>query len=807
MNNQKKYACIHGHFYQPPRENAWLETVELQDSAAPFHDWNERINNECYAPNATARILDNEGSIIKIINNYAYISFNMGPTLLSWLKEADPETYQAILQADKLSLERYDGHGSALAQVHSHLILPLCNRRDKETQVIWGIEDFKSRFGRMPEGIWLAETATDTETLEVLAEQGIKFTILAPRQAKAVRQIGQDHWDQLGHATVDPRRPYLCKLPSGKEITLFFYDGNVSQGVAFEGLLNNGSAFAERIINTLDGGEYPQLAHIATDGESYGHHHRHGEMALASCLNHIEENTDVQLTNYGQYLELFPPTYEIQIHDNSSWSCVHGVERWRSNCGCNTGGPNSGTQEWRGPLRDTLDWLRDELIPIYEQEAGKFLKDVWATRNDYIQVILNRKPAQIDEFLAAHVIRPLDKREKTRVLRLLEMQRNALLMFTSCGWFFDEISGIETNQILQYANRAIYYANQVVSINYHQEFQERLKEAPSNVHENGAVSYQKNVIPKRVDLKRVGMHYAASSLFEKYPRQLELFNYIAESEVLDTLRAGNQRLSIGRTMVRSKVTHSEKFFSFAVLYLGQQNIIGNISLDMPGETFDKMREEITAAFRSTDLGQAIVVMENYFDEERFTIWHLFRDEKRKILQKITERNLKSAEAAFREIYNDNYQLMTGMLQSDIPVPQAYVSAVEFVVNKDLHNYFEQEFLFIRDLKRLIRELDKWNIQFSDRASFTLAAEKRLYYEMRKLASVDIPLESLKTMTTILEIIQTIEIELDIWKSQNLYFSTVKAFQKGKRRFVNDEWKETFMRLGELLSVKSEVLIK
>lgn len=806
MTIQKKYACIHGHFYQPPRENAWLETVELQDSAAPFHDWNERINHECYAPNASARILDNEGSIIKIINNYAYISFNLGPTLLSWMEVADFETYQSILKADKLSQERYGGHGSALAQVHGHLILPLCNRQDKETQVIWGIEDFQHRFGRMPEGIWLAETAVDTETLEVLAEQGIKFTILAPRQAKAIRKINHEHWSQLGHATVDPRRPYLCKLPSGKEITLFFYDGNVSQGVAFEGLLNNGSAFAHRIINTLDSNDEAQLAHIATDGESYGHHHRHGEMALASCLNHIEENTSIQLTNYGQYLELFPPTYEVQIHENSSWSCVHGVERWRSNCGCNTGGNHGWTQLWRHPLRATLNWLRDELIPIYEQEAGKLLKDIWAARNAYIQVILNRNEAAVDRFIEKYCIRNINTKEKTQLLRLLELQRNAMLMFTSCGWFFDEISGIETNQILQYANRAIHYANQVASIDLHQAFINKLEQAPSNVHENGAVSYRKNVIPARVNLKRVGMHYAASSLFEKYPKKLELFNYIAESEVLDTLRAGNQRLSIGRTTVRSKITHSEKFFSFAVLYLGQQNIIGNISLDMSSNDFEQMRQEVTTAFRSTDLGQAIVVMQTYFGSERFTIWHLFRDEKRKILQKITDRSLKNVESAFREIYNDNYQLMTGMLQSDIPVPKAYLSAVEFVVNKDLRDYFEQEFLFIRDLKRLVRELKKWNITLSDKASFKLAAEERLHYEMKKLVHVDIPLENLRTTNTILSILQKIDIDLDIWKSQNLFFSTAKSFQKREREFQSEEWKAAFLSLGDLLSVKSSAIL-
>ncbi|MGB1121445.1 MAG: DUF3536 domain-containing protein, partial [Saprospiraceae bacterium] len=389
--NTSKYVCIHGHFYQPPRENPWLETIEYQDSAHPFHDWNERINVECYAPNAASRILDDNGLIREIVNNYEKISFNMGATLLSWIEEKDPETYQKILDADKASMAHFSGHGSAVAQVFSHLIMPLASDRDKRTQVRWGIDDFKYRFNRMPEGIWLAETAVDTPTLEILAEEGIKFTILAPRQAKAFRKIGEENWNALGHAEVDPRRAYWCNLPSGKKIALYFYDGRVAQDVAFNNLLANGKALAGRILETIDHStDEPQIANIATDGESYGHHHRYGEMALSSAIHHIEQQDNVKLTNYAEFLELCPPTYEIQIHENSSWSCVHGVERWRSNCGCHTGGGHNWHQEWRSPLREALDWLNDELIEIYEAKAGQFFDDVWAVRDAFIEVILNR---------------------------------------------------------------------------------------------------------------------------------------------------------------------------------------------------------------------------------------------------------------------------------------------------------------------------------------------------------------------------------------------------------------------------------
>jgi alpha-amylase/alpha-mannosidase (GH57 family) len=457
MSTHNKYICIHGHFYQPPRENAWLEVIEFQESAAPFHDWNERINFECYAPNAASRILDDDGYIIRIVNNYSKISFNFGPTLLSWMEREDPVTYKGIQEADKLSIQQF-GFGSAMAQVHSHLILPLCNRKDKETQVKWGIKDFEYRFGRKPDGMWLAETAADTETLEVLAEQGIRFTVLAPRQAKAVRQIGSNDWISVDEGSLETRQPYLCKLPSGKEIVLFFYHGSLSQGVAFNGLLNNGKEFARQLMSGIKDGMDTQLVHIATDGESYGHHHRYGEMALSACIEQIEQHPEIDLINYAAYLDLHPPVIEAQIHENSSWSCAHGVERWRSNCGCNTGGNPGWNQEWRKPLRDTLNWLRDSLIPVYEEQAGKLLKDVWAARNDYIDVLLDRRPKVIKAFLAEHCKKQLHEQEEIQLLRLMEMQRNALLMFTSCGWFFDEISGIETLQIMQYANRAIYYA-------------------------------------------------------------------------------------------------------------------------------------------------------------------------------------------------------------------------------------------------------------------------------------------------------------------------------------------------------------
>jgi hypothetical protein len=457
-----KYLCIHCHFYQPPRENPWLELIEMQDSAYPYHDWNERITAECYAPNAASRILGTDDRITRIVNNYSRISFNVGPTLLSWMADRAPETYQAILDADRESQQRFSGHGSAIAQVYNHMIMPLANRRDKQTQVMWGIRDFQYRFGRDPEGMWLAETAVDIETLEVLADNGIKFTVLAPSQAKAERRMTTAKFKNVEGGKIDPTRPYTCNLPSGRSINLFFYDGPISRAVAFEGLLSNGERFANRLLGGFtDNRRWKQLMHIATDGETYGHHHNKGEMALSYALHYIESNNLAQLTNYGEYLTINPPTHEAEIIESTAWSCSHGVGRWNTDCSCNSGGKPGWNQSWRAPLRNALDHLRDSLIEPYQTKASEFLLDPWLARDEYVNIVLDRGDSSLGKFLTAHARRGLSEDEIVTVLSLLEMQRHAMLMYTSCGWFFDELSGLETVQVIMYAGRMLQLAQRL----------------------------------------------------------------------------------------------------------------------------------------------------------------------------------------------------------------------------------------------------------------------------------------------------------------------------------------------------------
>jgi alpha-amylase/alpha-mannosidase (GH57 family) len=800
----KKYICVHGHFYQPPRENPWLEEIELQESAEPFHDWNERINAECYYPNAVSRVLDSNGRITDILNNYEKISFNFGPTLLSWMKDYAPNTYQGILEGDKQSQAYFNGHGSALAQVYNHIIMPLATRRDKETQVIWGLEDFESRFGRKAEGIWLAETAVDIETLEVLAEHKLKFTILAPRQAKRFRKIGTQEWQD----GINTRRPYLCKLPSGKKITLFFYDGEVSQAVAFKGLLDDGKRLADYLLNSFgeDEGE-PQLVNIATDGESYGHHHHHGDMALAYGLKYIEETDYAKLTNYSEYLSLYPPEYEAEIHENSSWSCVHGIERWRSDCGCNTGGRNEWNQKWRISLREALDWLRDQLDKVYEDEMGLLTDDVWGLRNRHIQILLDRSSENINRVLGEFIRTELTSRKRTQVMRLLEMQRQCLLMFTSCAWFFDEISGIETVQILQYANRAIQLGDQLTSQDLEQEFINLLSKAESNIpeHKNGGEIYCKFSTPARVNLNKVGTHYAIASLFAEDPSKMDVLNFDTENQYFERQEAGLQKLAIGRTTVISKITLSEKYFSFAVLYLGQHQIIGSSSNQLSQIDFFKMADRIREAFNKSNISDVLQMMQIYFPSKNFSIWELFKDEKIKVLEKILENNLEQAQGAYRDIYDQSYPLMNVMQSAGLKIPPTLRQNLNMVINNEINTFFEETNLQPKKLQDLVKEVNKWDILLNkERIEHTSALRLKDWVEDYLQNA-----EDKKMQQYIIETIahlHGLEIYPDWNEIQNLIFKASKDlipkwFAEAEKNPDDYALLQGFLKLSELINLK------
>ena len=804
----ERYVCIHGHFYQPPRENPWLEEVELQDSAHPYHDWNERITAECYAPNTASRIVDGENRIIDLVNNYSKMSFNIGPTLCSWMERHKPEVLQAIVDADKKSRERYSGHGSAIAQVYNHMIMPLANKRDKYTQAHWGIVDFEKRFGRFPEGMWLPETAVDIETLEVLAELNVKFIVLAPRQARRVKQILKGaRWHDV-RGGIDPTTGYLCSLPSGKSITLFFYDGPISQAMAFEGLLRNGEVFAQRLLGAFrEERAWPQLVHVATDGESYGHHHRHGDMALSYCLHYIESAESVQLTNYGEFIERHPPTHFVEVFENSSWSCVHGVERWRDNCGCNSG-RQGWTQAWRKPLREALDKLRDTLVPLYEEDASKYLKDPWRTRDCYIEVILDRSRENVSRFLSQHAVRELSNDETVRVLRLTELQRNCMLMYTSCGWFFDEISGIETTQVLQYAVKAVQEVSELFDVPVEQEFIDRLAAAPSNVLKNGAQAYSQYAKPASVDLLRVGAHYGIFSLFSEHRPKTYLHSYSVDSESYKKLEVGRFKLATGNVKIASVLTWEENRVCFAVIHLGDHNVSGGVRVFVGDKEFAQMQNDVAAEFEKGNIGEVIKLMVTHFGTNNYSLWHLFKDEQRQVLLDILKNKVDEVSLSFRQIYQDNYPVMTFLQSIRNALPAPFVAVAEDVINDDLLRVFDDDEFDNKRVEQAINEVKKWSLRLR-KDDLQFKASGWVNAQIQKLADNPQDATLLERIDRSLKSLDPLHLDLDFWKAQNIYFSLTKGYyaETKERAQTGDsaakQWVALFSNLGSYLHVKVE----
>lgn len=801
----ERHVCIHCHFYQPPRENPWLEAVELQDSAYPFHDWNERITAECYAANTASRVLDSFNRIVRIVNNYSRISFNVGPTLLSWMEVNTPQIYGAIIEADVRSRELFSGHGSAIAQVYNHMILPLANRRDKETQVRWGIRDFEKRFGRFPEGMWLAETAVDTESLEVLAENGIKFTVLAPHQARQVRR-SERPWRNVEGAKIDPKPAYLRRLPSGREINLFFYDGPISRAVAFEKLLNSGETLANRILSGFTEQRRPQLMHIATDGETYGHHHAHGDMALAYALEHIENNHLAKVTNYGEFLEKHPPTHEVEIVENTSWSCAHGVERWRSDCGCNSG-REGWNQKWREPLRNALDWLREDVKEPFEAVGRELIKDPWAARNEYIDLVLDRAPENVDAFLTKHAVRELNADEQVRFLKLLEMQRHAMLMYTSCGWFFDELSGIETVQVMQYAARAIQLAQDLVGDHREQHFMERLAAAPSNIAElqNGAEIYKRFVQPAKLDLVGVGAHFAISSLFEGFPERSSIYSYDVQVSDSRVSQSGRSRLAIGRAQVQSRITRSLADLSFGVLHIGDNQLVAGVRHFRGNEEYEQLIAETENAFSSADIPETIRALDRNFQGTSYSLRSLFRDQQRRIVRNILGSFVEEAESSYTQIYEHHAALIRFLRDMRMPLPPVMLVTAEFVLNRLLRRAFEDEQLDFGRIAALLETANRDGISL-DSAGLAYALRRRLDVMADALAANPLDRVVLERTNDALSIVRQLPFEVNLWKIQNVYYGLLNTIYRERLSRDHEEarqWAALFRSLAEKMGINVE----
>ena len=809
----KKYICIHGHFYQPPRENPWLGKVEIQDSAKPFHDWNERIADECYAPNTAARILDSEGRIIQIIDNYSKMSFNFGPTLLNWLQTHSPNIYNAILESDKKSMRLFSGFGSAMAQAYHHSILPLTNSKDKESEIFWGIEDFTSRYGRKPLGMWLAETAINTETLEVLAKYGIKYTVLAPHQALKFRHKDDSKWQDADNASIDTTRAYYAKLPSGNSINLFFYNGSVAQKVAFDGLLKDGKHFFEMLNSNFNGQEVDsKLIHIATDGETYGHHHEYGEMALAYLFHLIDNSEDVELTNYSEFLHKCPPDFEVQINENTSWSCAHGVDRWQKDCGCHTGSHPDWNQKWRRPLRDSLNWLRDTVTPLYVKHAAKLFDDSSYAFNDYIHVVCDRSEISLKDFFSRNSTRKLTTLDQNSALKLLEIKRHMLMMFTSCGWFFDEVSRIETIQILQYAKRVIHLSEELFKVpKLEEHFIERLSQAPSNrnKYQNCADVYEKHVKPVLVDLKKVGAHYAINLLFTDYPPNIKLYCYeIDRAGGAIILESGKSKLIAAKVRISSHITGGYKTFEIAAIHFGDHNLTAGVRNYSGDETFESLKLDLIETFQRGQLPEVIRLFDKYYKDDIYSLQNLFKDDQRKILNLVLKDTLSEIGSIYHRLYKQQAPLIHFLTHMDTPVPKPLKVAAELYMENNIMESLNSVEINYLKLKKIFEEFKGQKVDI-DKENISYLIQHKLEEMIEIFNRNPQDMFVLNNIIKITTLLKNLPINVNLWKVQNCFYSILTSSYSSYKQHCNGgndsavEWCRLFKILGDSINVYVE----
>jgi alpha-amylase/alpha-mannosidase (GH57 family) len=688
------YVTIHGHFYQPPRENPWIEQIEVEPSASPYHDWNARITNECYRPNSTARIYDGQARILDIVNNYRNLSFNFGPTLLSWLEDKAPETYARLLEADAQSQAAL-GHGNAIAQAYNHAILPLANTRDRETQVIWGLKDFEHRFRRPAAAMWLPETAANYPTLATLVDHGMKFVLLSPAQAKRVRPLAGGEWIQaLGN--VDSTQTYRCFLPDGEAgkrrfIDVFFYNGGIAADISFGDLLTDSYRLVARLEDVLSPDRSrPQLVNVATDGENYGHHKKFGELALAHALTQVLPQKGLQLTNYATFLELAPPKMEVELYlgpqgEGSSWSCAHGVGRWKENCGCSTGGQPTWNQRWRTPLRESFDFLNSKLAAILESKGAKYFQDPWQARNAYIDVILDRSRSKLEAFFSQHGTPNLTDDDRVLALKLLEMERHSLLMYTSCGWFFADLSGLESLQVIKYAARALQLGQHFTSEALEAPFLKILERAVSNIptEGNGLTIYQKRIKPAVVDYPKVANQWAISWLKDRERRcPTHIYHYKVEPMELEEKTQGSLQFAAGRMRLTSGITRQSHILAVFTAFLGSYLYRTQVQTHPSSQEFLTLRDEFFRVLEATP-EDLIPLMVRRLGETYYSIHDIFQEEKLQVFHDLLRPNQEEAVELVAHSFEEPRPLLKAMASEGLPMPRLYRALGEITLNRRL----------------------------------------------------------------------------------------------------------------------------
>lgn len=821
MSNKKNdiFLTIHGHFYQPPRENPWLEAIELQDSALPFHDWNERINKECYNPNSISKIVDNRNRILDVVNNYEHMSFNFGPTLLSWMEHFAPLTYERIIKADIESVSEHSGHGNAMAQVYNHIIMPLANENDKQTQIKWGIRDFEYRFGRKPEGMWLAETAVDDETLKYLEENGIKFTVLSPYQALKFRQEGDKDWQDVSWGNIDPARSYRYYIKSapGKFIDLFFYDGAISRSVAFDELLKDGNKFIKRLKEGIsDCRDYPQLINIATDGESYGHHTKFGDMALSYVLKIRAKDEGFKITNYAEYLDKYRSNCEVDIKQASSWSCFHGVGRWKEDCGCSTGGHPGWNQKWRKPLRDALDYLRDELIVVFENEGQKYFDNVWNVRNKYINVILDRNEMNVKKFQQENFKPDLTDDDKVRAMELLEIQRQAMLMYTSCGWFFSEISGIETVQIMKYAARAMQLAARFTSKNLEEKFLEILSQAKSNIPEFGTGKdiFERFVKPSIITVKQIATLWALSSLYQDFEDEENVYCYTITRKAYKKVQKNSSTFIVGHIEIQSKITLQKSNVMFALMQYAGGDFHCTIKEYSDDAEFNRIKNDLIKIYTMNTLTEIIRALDEYFGKEYFTLKDIFIEERRKILQILLKGKLEKFSQTYQEMYDEGKGSIYHLQGLGLSIPDEFKISAEYALSHKFNDIVVHSGGFVED--DLIQQATDINFEAKkidiklDKSPSNLVFSKKILQNINRLVH-SFEIQQADVVLEIFDNIRKLELNVDIAEAQNIYFTKIyhrigdiiasEAFKNKKssnKRFV-----EMLLDIGENLNINTE----
>jgi len=728
------YIIIHGHFYQPPRENPWTGRIEKQSSAAPYHDWNELIAAQCYVPNGASRVLDAQQRIAATVNNYKHMSFNIGPTLFNWLERHEVSTYEHIINADIASRAANNGHGNAIAQSFNHTILPLSTSRDQRTQIEWGIRDFRRRFNRDPEGMWLPETAINNTTLENLYEKGIGFTILSPTQAARFRPLGLEDWISCKEIAIDTSRPYrvFLKDKSGKRdpdrwIDVFFFDWTVSVGVSFEHLLTNGDHFSEKITSVVPDRPGPIVITVATDGETFGHHEPFGDMCLAYFYKNSVHRQGFRITNFANYLEMFPPDLEAELSfgpndEGSSWSCAHGAGRWQSDCGCTTGGPSWWNQKWRRPLRDSMNLLTTKLDSLFEKSGSRICDDIWAARNDYITLILEPGlPGVIDKFCKKHLKQPGDA---SLLLKLCQMQMFTQFSLTSCGWFFSEISGLEATQNLKYAARALELAELLGDTQTRPAFLDVLRKAVSNNPEAGTGKdlFEKAIRQSLFSEENMVSCFAITRLLadETATLKLDTFHFDVEEIRTDKIPDNYESL-VGLIKIDNRDCLEKRLYAFFATKFTQRDV--RCYLRQVDNVVEY--ESLIAKLRQIDKSQAAAL----FGSRYYSWSDMVPEAAEQMMQGMLSQSITQVHTEFEKLYLANRDLFQAYVRTGLELPGEIQPIVRFTLTR----------LFTREI---ILHRGNWTRDnFSHAASLlaeaenlTLSVDKK---EVEKLANEDI----------------------------------------------------------------------